>query len=65
MSRKNVSWRVFLVLIGASTLCAFLNAQQPASSQSAVVPRLLNFSGRAIDSQGKAISGIGGVTFAS
>jgi hypothetical protein len=30
----------------------------------AVVPRLVNFSGKAIDSQGKAISGIAGATFA-
>jgi trimeric autotransporter adhesin len=45
--------------------CSILNAQQSTSSQSsAVVPRLVNFSGKAADVQGKAISGIAGVTFA-
>jgi hypothetical protein len=43
----------------------FLNAQQPAPSAtvSAVVPRLVSFSGRAVDAQGKPLSGIAGVTF--
>lgn len=45
--------------------CSFLNAQQPAASaSSAVVPRLVNFSARAVDSQGKAVSGVAGATFA-
>jgi hypothetical protein len=45
--------------------CSFLTAQQPsASASSAVVPRLVNFSGRAIDAQGKIITGIAGATFA-
>lgn len=45
--------------------CAFLNAQQPsASASSAVVPRLVNFSGRAADSEGKIITGMAGATFA-
>jgi hypothetical protein len=38
-----------------------MNAQQTSS---AVVPRLVNFSGKATDLQGKAISGIAGATFA-
>jgi hypothetical protein len=44
-------------------VCSLLSAQQ-TSSQSAVVPRLMNFSGKAIDAQGKTISGIAGVSFA-
>jgi hypothetical protein len=51
--------------IGALIFCSLLNAQQPAAlGSSAVVPRLVNFSGRAIDAQGKAVSGVAGVTFA-
>ena len=46
-------------------LCSLMNAQQTSSSTaSAAVPRLVNFSGKAIDAQGKTISGIAGVTFA-
>src|SRR5450755_3179368 len=43
----------------------FLNAQQPAPSATvaAVVPRLVNFSGRVVDAQGKPLSGIAGITF--
>jgi hypothetical protein len=29
-----------------------------------VVPRLVNFSGKAMDAQGKAVSGVAGATFA-
>ena len=36
---------------------------QSGDSASAVVPRLVNYSGKAIDSQGKAISGVAGITF--
>jgi hypothetical protein len=45
-------------------LCSLLRAQQAAESTSAaaVVPRLVNFSGKAVD-QGKTITGITGVTF--
>jgi hypothetical protein len=41
-------------------------AQQtaPANSDAAVVPQLVNYSGVATNAQGKAISGIAGVTFA-
>src|SRR5260370_22677364 len=42
-----------------------MNAQQaPSLTGSATVPRLVNFSGKATDTQGKAISGIAGATFA-
>ena len=53
-----------------SLFCALIsvplmNAQQPASSlSSSTVPRLVNFSGKAADVQGKTITGIAGVTFA-
>src|SRR5260370_29082351 len=50
--------------LGSLLFCSLLNAQPSASSQlSAAVPRLVNFSGRAADAQGKPISGIAGVTF--
>ena len=58
----------FAVLASATILgCSlFLNAQQPAPSvaAAAVVPRLVSFSGKAVDAQGKPLSGIAGVTFA-
>jgi hypothetical protein len=45
--------------------CWSINAQQTSSSTgSATVPRLVNFSGKATDTQGKNISGIAGATFA-
>src|SRR5579863_9558687 len=44
--------------------CCLLNAQAPSSSSSAVVPQMMNFSGRATDAQGKVINGVAGVTFA-
>jgi trimeric autotransporter adhesin len=45
--------------------CAGLSAQQGASSSpAAIVPRLVNFSGRASDAQGKPVSGTVGLTFA-
>jgi hypothetical protein len=55
--------KVFLVC--ALTGVSLMNAQQPASSpSSSAVPRLVNFSGKAADAQGKTITGIAGVTFA-
>ena len=55
--------KVFLVC--ALTSVCLMNAQQPASSpSSSAVPRLVNFSGKAADAQGKTITGIAGVTFA-
>jgi hypothetical protein len=51
--------------LGSWLFCSILNAQQPVSSpSSAAVPRLVNFSGKTTDAQGKAISGIAGITFA-
>jgi hypothetical protein len=56
---------LFAACVGAAMFCPFSNAQQPAASiASAVVPRLVSFSGRAVDGQGKIITGIAGATFA-
>lgn len=48
-----------LVLVVFALFCAAANGKS-----SATVPRLVNFSGKATDLQGKAISGIAGATFA-
>jgi len=59
-STKSLLCRLAIV----SLFCCVLNAQQSvSSSSSAVVPRLVNYSGKAIDAQGKPISGITGITF--
>jgi hypothetical protein len=49
-----------------SLLTLRIGAQQVALSpaSSAVVPRLVNFSGKAVDAQGKTLAGVVGVTFA-
>ena len=54
-----------VVFAGILLLNSLLSAQQAAVSTSAaaVVPRLVNFSGKAID-QGKVLSGVTGATFA-
>src|ERR1700685_2535283 len=61
MKRFRYSPSVFASVL---LLCSLLRAQQAAVSTSAaaVVPRLVNFSGKAVD-QGKTITGITGVTF--
>jgi hypothetical protein len=53
------------VFAGILLLCSLLSAQQAAVSTSAAasVPRLVNFSGKAID-QGKVLTGVTGITFA-
>jgi hypothetical protein len=56
---------LLVACIGASLFCSFSSAQQPATSTSStVVPHLVSFSGRAIDTQGTIITGIAGATFA-
>jgi trimeric autotransporter adhesin len=63
----NPATRFFFVLLAVSFFCCAAIAQpSPQSSTSAqgAVPRLVNFSGRAMDAQGKPISGVAGVTFA-
>src|ERR1700684_2984439 len=54
-----------LVFVGILLLSSLLSAQQAAVSTSAaaIVPRLVNFSGKAID-QGKTLTGVTGATFA-
>ena len=44
------------------TLAGLLSGQQTTQS-SAIVPQLVNFSGKATNSQGKVITGIAGITF--
>jgi hypothetical protein len=59
------SRRLLAACLGVSIFCSLLNAQQPSASvSSAIVPRLVNFSGRAADTEGKIITGIAGATFA-
>src|SRR5260370_9333493 len=62
---KSLKCSLSLLLVVSLSCCA-LNAQSQAPSQAAmaIVPRLVNFSGRMADALGKAISGIVGVTFA-
>jgi trimeric autotransporter adhesin len=44
--------------------CSLVGAQSTNSTASAVVPQLVRFSGKAVDEQGKPVSGIVGLTFA-
>jgi hypothetical protein len=55
--------RLFSFCLVASLLVCLAAAQSPAPAQSAVVPRLVNFTGKATDAQGKPITGIAGITF--
>ncbi len=52
--------------LGILMVGSLLTAQEAAVSTStvAVVPRLVNYSGKATDAQGKAMAGVAGVTFA-
>jgi len=56
--------RLVGISIAAACLGSFASAQVSRSTSAAVVPRLVNFSGRAVDVQGKVLSGVAGVTFA-
>jgi hypothetical protein len=55
-------------VVGSLMFGSLLSAQQPAaistSSAAAVVPHLVNFSGKATDAQGKITTGVAGATFA-
>jgi hypothetical protein len=51
------------VIVTLFFTCA-TSAQQAASGSTAIVPRLVNFSGHAADAQGKPVTGIAGLTFA-
>ena len=54
---SNKRW--IFCFMAAFPLCTAVNAQQATTA----VPRLVNFAGRAADAQGKAVSGVAGVTF--
>jgi trimeric autotransporter adhesin len=57
-------WLICYVVVSVGFSC-LLSAQQSASAQTvSVVPQLVNFSGRAMDSAGKPLAGIAGATFA-
>jgi hypothetical protein len=51
--------------LGMTMWCSVAGAQSPTSAgpAAAAVPRLVNFSGKSTDPQGKAIAGIAGATF--
>lgn len=54
--------------LGMLLLCSLMSAQQRAqsnpASSTAIVPRFVNYSGKAMHAQGKAVSSAAGVTFA-
>lgn len=56
------SRRLFLLCLIGSLLAGLATAQSATSSQSAVVPRVVNFSGKAMD-DGKIVTGVAGATF--
>ena len=60
MSRKNL----LLALLVLTVVCVPLASAQNSISSTVVVPRLVNYSGKAIDDEGKAVSGTAGVKFA-
>src|ERR1700761_2095865 len=51
------------VIVGL-LLGSFLNAQQADPQSKGIVPRLVNFSGKARDEQGKLLAGITSISFA-
>ena len=53
---------LLIALLLPFAVAFYASAQVSDAQSSAVVPRLVNFSGKAVDAQGKAISGIAGVT---
>jgi len=53
----------FCSLVAASALSCMLKGQEVGAARPAVVPQLVNFSGKATDAQGKPIAGIAGITF--
>ncbi len=60
-----LSKSVFAFFLGISLCCSAANAQSPTVSEStaAAVPRLVNFTSKATDAQGKTIVGTAGATF--
>jgi trimeric autotransporter adhesin len=65
MNRHTGQTAAVLGVLAISMFCSVVLAQQGASTQSsAPVPRMVNFTGKTTDFQGKAIPGIVGATFA-
>jgi hypothetical protein len=61
----NFTKRFLIWFLAVSLLCSAMTAQSASSAaESTVVPRLVNFAGRATDAQAKPITGIVGLTFA-
>ena len=56
--------RLIGLCIATACFSSFTNAQVTRSTPGAAVPRLVNFSGKSTDLQGKPITGVVGVTFA-
>jgi hypothetical protein len=57
--------RTLAAFLLSALLCGWLVAQQTQAQPAAtVVPTLVNFSGRAVDAQGKVVVGTAGITFA-
>ncbi|MGB2602768.1 MAG: hypothetical protein WBC78_04195 [Candidatus Sulfotelmatobacter sp.] len=54
---------LFSVLFVVSFCCALSSAQTSSTEVPTVVPQLVNYAGKAVDAQGKPVSGIAGVTF--
>ena len=53
---------ILALLLAALMAPFYLRAQVSSAQPTAVVPRLVNFSGKAVDEQGKVIAGIAGIT---
>jgi trimeric autotransporter adhesin len=60
MRRYEYSLAAFLTVV---SLSGWFLGQQATTPSAAVVPQLVNFSGKAIDAKGNVVSGISGVTF--
>ncbi len=64
-----ITRRVLSICLTAACLCSLAAAQSvssqtlPPAQASAVVPRLVNYSGKALDAEGKILSGTAGATF--
>jgi hypothetical protein len=52
-----------ITFLGLSFLCSMVRAQSASQASATSVPRLMRFSGKAADSQGKPVAVVSGVTF--
>ena len=55
--------RGLLSVLVLSLCCALSSAQTSSTEVPTVVPQLVNYAGKAVDAQGKPVSGIAGITF--